>query len=100
MYPFLRPFNVNKLQFRSTHRVFLGYASGHKRVIVYSEQNEKLILSRHVIHDVTVYPCQKKPVSEANGMSHSQCSRQPRVMVQLPIPSVNVVSKSHYGNSQ
>ncbi|KAM1913121.1 hypothetical protein ACFX14_001091 [Malus domestica] len=100
VYPFLRPFNANKLQFRSTQRVFLGYAARYKRVICYNEQNEELILFRHVIHDETVYPCKKKHVSEANGMSHSQCSRQHIVMVQFPIPSVNDVSISHYGNSQ
>ena len=29
-FPFLRPFNQNKLQFRSAHCVFLGYSFKHK----------------------------------------------------------------------
>lgn len=71
VYPFLRHFNANKLQFRSTQNVFLGYATEYKGVICYNGENDRLILSRHAIHDETVCPFKKTYVSEANSMSNS-----------------------------
>lgn len=35
-YPFLIPFNGNKLQFRSTQCIFLGYAVGYKVAVCYN----------------------------------------------------------------
>ena len=56
VYPFLRPYNHNKLQPRSKLCVFLGFAAGYKGVVCYDRGSNKLILSRHVIHDESVFP--------------------------------------------
>lgn len=55
-YPYLRPYNHDKLNPRATQCVFLGYALGYKGVVCYSISRKKLWLARHVIHDETCFP--------------------------------------------
>lgn len=55
-YPYLRPYTSNKLDPKSTQCVFLGYALGNKGVFCYSIDHNKLWMSRHVVHDETVFP--------------------------------------------
>ncbi|CAL2257491.1 unnamed protein product [Prunus armeniaca] len=56
VFPFLRPYNDNKLQPRTCQCIFLGYANGYKEVICYNRDSGRLFLSRHVVHDETVFP--------------------------------------------
>ncbi|XP_004301682.1 PREDICTED: uncharacterized protein LOC101303134 [Fragaria vesca subsp. vesca] len=55
-YPFLRPYVKNKLEARTIQCVFLGYALGYKGVFCYSISKNKLWLSRHVVHDESLFP--------------------------------------------
>lgn len=55
-YPFIRPYNHDKLDPRTTQCIFLGYALGYKGVICFSPKHHKLWISRHVIHDETCFP--------------------------------------------
>nr|XP_011463643.1 PREDICTED: uncharacterized protein LOC101305369 [Fragaria vesca subsp. vesca] len=55
-YPYLRPYAYDKLDPRTTQYVFLGYALGYKGVFCYSISQNKLWMSRHVIHDESVFP--------------------------------------------
>lgn len=55
-YPYLKPYSHDKLDPRTTQCVFLGYALGYKGVFCYNISQNKLWLSRHVIHDETVFP--------------------------------------------
>lgn len=55
-YPFLRPYNHDKLDSRTTQCVFLGYALGYKGVFCYSIPQDRLWMSRHVVHDETIFP--------------------------------------------
>lgn len=61
VYPWLRPYNVNKLQLRSEMCIFLGYSMGYKRVICYNPKTGKSIISRHIIFDKTMFPSTKVP---------------------------------------
>ncbi|KAM5572540.1 hypothetical protein ABKV19_012545 [Rosa sericea] len=65
-YPFLRPYNHDKLDPRTTKCVFLGYALGYKGVFCYSVPQNKLWMSRHVIHDETSFPF----LSSSHPVSH------------------------------
>lgn len=55
-YPYLRPYTHDKLDSRTTKCVFLGYALGYKGVICYSIEQNRLWISRHVVHDETSFP--------------------------------------------
>lgn len=55
-YPYLRPYNHDKLDPRTTQCVFLGYTLGFKGVLCYSISHNKIWMSRHVIHDETCFP--------------------------------------------
>ncbi|BBH08832.1 hypothetical protein Prudu_021148 [Prunus dulcis] len=56
VYPYLRHYNVHKLQPRTTQCVFLGYSPGYKGVICYNRITAKCVISRHVLHDEAVFP--------------------------------------------
>lgn len=77
VYPYVRPYTHNKLQPRATLCVFLGYASGYKGVNCYHLHSRKFIISRHVIHDESHFPCKSStgtvhssPISESQISSH------------------------------
>ncbi|KAB2606067.1 hypothetical protein D8674_005784 [Pyrus ussuriensis x Pyrus communis] len=61
VFPYLRHYNDSKLQPRSAMCIFLGYASGYKGAICYNLQTQKLVLSRHVIHNEFVFPAKCQP---------------------------------------
>lgn len=50
IYPYLRPYNVHKLQSRYVQCVFLGYSHGYKCVICYNMLTGKLLISWNVLH--------------------------------------------------
>ncbi|KAK5772128.1 hypothetical protein PVK06_048399 [Gossypium arboreum] len=54
-YPYLRPFNSNKLQYRSKPCVFLSYSPVHKGYKCLDD-NGKIFISRHVKFDETCFP--------------------------------------------
>ncbi|CAL9022249.1 unnamed protein product [Prunus brigantina] len=56
VYPYMRHYNVHKLQPRTTQCVFLGYSPGYKGVICYNRVTAKCVISRHVLHDEAVFP--------------------------------------------
>lgn len=101
VYPFLKPFNENKLWPRSAQCLFLGYSVRYKGAICYNMQTGKLILSRHVIHNESVFPCKKLPIHVEDDVLVLQKSRHVPILVQLPVSNVNgSVSISDSGSSQ
>ncbi|KAE8724984.1 hypothetical protein F3Y22_tig00009024pilonHSYRG00010 [Hibiscus syriacus] len=67
-FPFLRPFNKHKLEFRSQQCVFLGYSSSHKGYKCLDE-NGRIFISRHVVFDEAIFPYNAKS-NTANGISN------------------------------
>uniref|UniRef100_A0A3Q7IDP4 Uncharacterized protein n=1 Tax=Solanum lycopersicum TaxID=4081 RepID=A0A3Q7IDP4_SOLLC len=55
-YPFLRPYNNHKLQYRSLPCVFLGYSSKHKEYLCFHVSSSRLYIARHVIFDEQNFP--------------------------------------------
>uniref|UniRef100_A0A6N2KBQ3 Uncharacterized protein n=2 Tax=Salix viminalis TaxID=40686 RepID=A0A6N2KBQ3_SALVM len=58
-YPLLPSTSRNKLQARSTPCVFLGYPSNHRGYKCYDLSSRKILVSRHVTFDETVFPFSK-----------------------------------------
>lgn len=69
IYPYLRPYNDHQLQSRTSQCVFLGFTFGYKGVICYNIATERLLMSRHVIHDENCFP-----FAALRSTSRSQCS--------------------------
>jgi histone deacetylase 1/2 len=55
-FPFLRPFNRNKLDFRSKRCVFLGYSNSHRGFKCLDTSTGKVFVSRHVVFDEGSFP--------------------------------------------
>lgn len=55
VYQYIRPYISNKLLIRSVFNVFLGYSVGYKAIICYNFQNQKLMFSRHTVHDKKLF---------------------------------------------
>ncbi|KAB2594907.1 hypothetical protein D8674_030357 [Pyrus ussuriensis x Pyrus communis] len=88
VFPCLRPYNSNKLQPRSVMCAFLGYYQGYKGVICYNLQTKKLVISRHVCFDESLFPARMvSHTSLARMYSHEE-QEQPRsvpVIVTIPV---------------
>ncbi|KAG8475880.1 hypothetical protein CXB51_032703 [Gossypium anomalum] len=67
-YPYLRPFNNHKLQFRLKPCVFLGYSPVHKGYKCLDDTG-RMFLSRHVVFDETCFPFAGSTNSVGNAAS-------------------------------
>ncbi|KAG8492721.1 hypothetical protein CXB51_010467 [Gossypium anomalum] len=67
-YPYLRPFNNHKLQFRSKPCVFLGYSPVHKGYKCLYDIG-RMFMSRHVVFDETCFPFAGSTDSVGNAAS-------------------------------
>jgi hypothetical protein len=55
-WPNLRPYNNQKLAFRSTQCVFLGYSSMHKGYKCLDRSSDRIYISRDVVFDEAIFP--------------------------------------------
>lgn len=55
-YPFLRPYNNHKLDFRSLPCVFLGYSVSHKGYLCFHKPTSRIYVSRHVVFNKDLFP--------------------------------------------
>ena len=60
-WPHLRPYNKQKVSFRSKECVFLGYSSLHKRYKCLDNDSGRVYISRDVIFDENVFPFKRAP---------------------------------------
>jgi len=58
-FPFLRPYNAHKLDFRSTPCVFLGYSTSHVGYRSLDLSSKRIYLARHVRFHENVFPLDK-----------------------------------------
>ena len=62
-YPLTRPYNAHKLNYRSDQAIFLGYSSSHKGYKALLPSG-KVIVTRDIVFDESVFPSQSKSVVE------------------------------------
>ena len=55
-WPYLRPYNRHKMNFRSKTCIFIGYSVGHQGYNCLDVSTGKIFVSRHVIFDQSFYP--------------------------------------------
>jgi len=55
-WPYLRPYNRHKLDFRSKNCIFIGYSIGHRGYKCLDISTCRIFVSRHVVFDENLYP--------------------------------------------
>ncbi|KAJ0700404.1 putative RNA-directed DNA polymerase [Helianthus annuus] len=60
-FPYLRPYNRHKIEFRSTPCVFLGYSLSHHGYRCFDPSTERIYIARHVRFDEQVFPYKPIP---------------------------------------
>ena len=81
-FPFTRPYNKHKLEFRSKPCVFLGYGTQHKGYKCLTPSRQ-LIISRHVLFDESKFPF--KDSSFATPPITNLVSDSPKAMPSIPL---------------
>ena len=69
-YPHLRPYNNNKLEFRSVAATFMGYSGSHKGYKALLPSG-KVVITRDIVFDELTFPHHNTPVN-----SHVSCPTQ------------------------
>lgn len=68
-YPSLKPFRTNKLEPKTIQCIFLGYVVQYKGFTCFNTHTNKLIVSRHVLFDESIFPAQHKDFGSHTGSS-------------------------------
>ena len=93
-FPWLRPYNSNKLQNRSEPCVFIGYSLSQSAYLCLQTTTGRIYVSRHVKFDETKFPFKTQPPSPTEpdqpepSSSHPQATRRPLVVTPLPCPGL------------
>ncbi|CAL9014239.1 unnamed protein product [Prunus brigantina] len=99
VYPYIRPYNEHKLQPRTAQCVFMGYSPGYKGVICYNRSTSRFVVSRHVIHDETVFPFKSQSISADSVPISCSSQTQPLpICVSLP-PCIHALNPSDISGS-
>ena len=67
-FPYLRPYNTNKLQFRSKRCVFIGYSLNQQGYRCLDPTTGRVYLSHHVVFDEHSFPFQHVAVTSSHSM--------------------------------
>jgi hypothetical protein len=84
-YPFLRPYGLHKLEYRSKPCIFLGYIhAGYKCL---DPVTNKVYLSKHVIFDEESFPAQDQATSLLPSKINAQGDVPLFISLPIPLPS-------------
>ncbi|KAM1797964.1 hypothetical protein ACFX12_032087 [Malus domestica] len=93
VFPWIKPYNSHKLQYKSKICIFLGYSMGYKGVICYDPQSKKCIISRHVIFEESIFPARLRP--SHSGLALAETVHQTSsVIIPFPIPMQSPMGQS------
>jgi len=71
-FPFLRPYNNHKLDFRSSPCVFFGYSSSHLGYRCFDIESHRMYISRHVRFHEHVFPFDKsEQIAQVSTQTHT-----------------------------
>ena len=84
-FPFTRPYNKHKLDFKSLPCIFLGYGTQHKGYKCLTPSG-KVILSRHVLFEETKFPFKSNP------NLYLQTNPSPPSDPTLSVPTIPILS--------
>ncbi|KAL5810871.1 hypothetical protein ACOSQ3_027612 [Xanthoceras sorbifolium] len=96
MYPYLRPYNKYKIQYRSLPCTFLGYSSCHKGYKCL-DKSGRFFVVKHVVLNEAVFPYAKVPCRcslDATLTLHNSTSNQIPVAHSSAAPSQDPVGSS------
>jgi len=106
-YPFIRPYNNHKLQYRSVQCTFLGYSSNHKGYLCLDSATGRVYITPHVVFDEHKFPLAKSspstndisdevfpPVIINASISSPSCSADPPAPPSSTLPNINTSSHS------
>lgn len=70
---------------------FVGYAVGYKGMICFHRQSRKLIISRHVIYDETMFPYKNVDFTRVQVSDNTQVSSSfgSPVIVTIPVQNMH-----------
>lgn len=98
-FPNLRPYNTNKMQFRSVKCTFLGYSPKHKGFKCLGPQN-RVFISRDVLFDESSFPFSSSPSVSSFPSLPSSSSSSTGFLSSLPsIPLVPSIMTSAPSNT-
>lgn len=86
VFPWLRPYNAHKLQPTSVCCIFSGIFKGYMSVICFHPQIRKCIISRHVIHDDTVFPFKHSKLCSQSLQNQIDTSSVSSIVVPILVP--------------
>ena len=85
-FPYLRPYNTHKLQYRSLECAFLGYSSHHKGYLCLDIHSSRVYISRHVIFNEDSFPFKNLKSSISQSISSSSSLS---VLLSIPLPPLS-----------
>ena len=69
-YPFIRPYNKNKLQYRLVQYVFVGYSTAHKGYLCLDYKICRIYVTRHVVFDENSFPMKSTATQSVAVVQH------------------------------
>jgi hypothetical protein len=96
-WPNLRPDNTQKLAFRSTRCVFLGYSTMHKGYKCLDVANGRVYISRDVVFDESIFPFAKLNPNAGAQLKSDILLLRPTLLTIMPLENAvdNPVIDSH-----
>jgi len=95
-WPYLRPYNSNKMAFRSQSCVFIGYSKPHMGYRCLHVPSGRIYVARHVIFNESAFPFQTRPstppVTSSIPVALPDSIRLPSPIVPSPPPTSNTSS--------
>jgi len=94
-WPNLRPYNRNKLNFRSKTCIFIGYSLCHQGYKCLDLSTGKIYVSSNVIFDETLFPYSQTTVSVSDKLSPSMSVSLPHQITVPQFPCPNELQPNH-----